>query len=360
MIIDKTTSNSLMIANLIATVLVIAIHYNSKVYIQPAEFGGWNYLFQEFALNGVARISVPFFAMLSGFFIASKLTNKKNYTSILKNRAKTLLLPYLIAAIVIYLASTGIQWAVQHESFQRITTISFIINATLHPVSDQFWFLRDMIILTVLSPLLLNSEKKHFTPIALTFFVLWFINYQPLPLFFGWHLISIETLLFFTLGGVLFEKRNLLSSLIKTNLKNKFFVLFFWLFLLLVRVYLDPELNVWYTQEYNLFHIALYKLAIIFGIISLMQFSIYLSTNKLLIYLSGLTFFVYLFHLLPISYARILTPKIISREYSFYIDYPIVLISIFVSAHFIAKFMPNIFILITGGRTPINALKRQM
>lgn len=347
-----------MVANLIATIMVIAIHYNSKGSIQPSDVKGWNYLFQEFTLNGVARISVPFFAMLSGFFLASKLESWSLYVAMLKNKSKTLFLPYLIASIVILLASTGIKWVVQHDSYQSITTLSFIKNSIFHPVSDQFWFLRDLIILTVISPLLLSHKKIYSLPLVLCLFFLWLINYQPLPIFFDWYLLNIDTLFFFSLGGLVFRQKNVLNNIVYARISFKVTVLFLWVLFLLIRVYLDPTLNVWYTTDYNLTSVLLYKVAILLGITSLIQFSIYLSTNRLLIYLSGLTFFAFLFHLVPLSYVRILTAGIIEPEFYFYIYYPIALIFVFISAHFLAQYTPKIFNIITGGRIPSKALKR--
>ena len=100
--INKPLSYALMIANLIATILVIAIHYRSKVLLTPNTLINYNYLFQEFFTNGVAKISVPFFAMISGFFLVEKLGGKAAYISVLKNKAITLVLPYVIASSVIF------------------------------------------------------------------------------------------------------------------------------------------------------------------------------------------------------------------------------------------------------------------
>lgn len=112
-----------MVVNLISTVLVIAIHYGSKGHIQPAGIGGWNYIFQEFALNGIARIGVPFFALLSGFFLALQLESKKRYIDIIANKAETLLLPYLMASLFIFLVVTAKEWAFQHESHHSLLFI---------------------------------------------------------------------------------------------------------------------------------------------------------------------------------------------------------------------------------------------
>jgi fucose 4-O-acetylase-like acetyltransferase len=96
--IDRKISGTLMSANLIATILVIAIHYGTK----GTEPGTLNYIFQEFLTNGVARIAVPFFALMSGYFMAATL-HKKSYIDVLLNKANSLLIPFLVASVVVLL-----------------------------------------------------------------------------------------------------------------------------------------------------------------------------------------------------------------------------------------------------------------
>ena len=356
--INRDISQGLMIANLIATVLIIAIHYGSKAYIQYTDIRRWNYIFQEFFLNGIARIAVPFFVLISGFFLAQKIKSNHKYTDILLNKAQTLLLPYLIASLMIFLVSTLIKWVTQHDSYQPITLGYFIKGVILQPISSQFWFLRDLIILTTLSPFLLAAKTTYIIPIAFLVGALWVIDYQPFPVLEGWYLLNIETLFFFILGGLLSERKVLLEFIINTSIKNKVVVLFLWLVIVGYRVHIDPRLDVWYVKEYTPISITLYKIAIVLGIVSLLQFSIYLSSNKLLIYLSGLAFFAYLFHFVPLSYFRHITNRLVEYEYSFYINFPIALITVFLMAHLIATFLPRIFALLTGGRTPNKALER--
>ena len=65
--ITKEASISFQIANLIATILVIAIHYNSKHHIDYYDLS-FNFYLQEYITNGIARIAVPFFALSAGIF----------------------------------------------------------------------------------------------------------------------------------------------------------------------------------------------------------------------------------------------------------------------------------------------------
>jgi Acyltransferase family len=347
-----------MVANLIATALVIAIHYGSKTSIQSVEIGEWNYLFQEFTLNGIARIAVPFFALISGFFVAKRLSEKIKRIEFLKIKLTTLLMPYLIASLLIFVCSSGLKYYFQHDSYEPVTITYFIKSVVFHPISIQFWYLRDLLILTFIAVFIMGRNQIYYNSLLALLFLLWIINYQPFPIFFGWYLLNIETFLFFVLGGSLFCRKNILDFIVNASVRNKIMVLFIWVLLLAIRVYIDPTLDVWYTNKYTLGSVIIYKLSILLGICSLIQLSVYLHNNKSAIYLSGLTFFAYLFHLIPLSYFRVVTERLVTDAYAFYLNFPIALLMVFFIAHTVAGNFPKIFAILTGGRDPSKALKR--
>jgi len=351
--IDKELSSSLMIANLLATILVIAGHYNSMRYIDSSEIRGWNYTVQEFVLNGLARMVIPFFAMSSGFFLAGKIRGQKKYLDILLNKAKTLLLPYVIVSFAIYAFARIMQWRPY-----PVTPVNFIVDVVLHPISIQFWFLRDLIILTVISPLLLSTQKVLNAVLVLVLGALWFAHYQPFPIVAGWYLINIETLFFFCLGGLLFEKRSLLESVMKIKLPYKLLIFIAWFALIGLRIYIDPTLDVWYAKKYTYLSLMIHKTAILVGILSLIQFSNLFSSSRFLIYLSGFAFFVYLFHLVPLYDFLQKNNTLLEPQYSCYLNFPLALILVFTIGYVISKILPGFFEFITGGRNPNKMLKR--
>lgn len=351
--ISKETSSSLMIAHLIGIVLVIAGHYSSKRYIPFFEIRGWNYTFLDFAFNGMARMLIPFFAMSSGFFLAAKLRGKEQYIDMLLNKAKTLFLPYVIASFAIYAFLRIMHWRPY-----PITPMNFIMDVILHPISMQFWFLRDLIILIVFSPVLLSSKKKFNRILVLVLGVLWFINYQPFPIVAGWYLLNIETIFFFCLGGLLFEYIPLLESGIKMNLRYKVLIFFAWFILIGLRVYIYPGFDIWYVNRYTLTSLMIYKAANLVGIVALVQFSNLFSSNRFLIYLSGFVFFVYLYHLVPLYDFLHMYNKLLEPKYSFYLNFPIALIVVFAAGYLISKILPGVFEFITGGRDPNKMIKR--
>jgi len=64
----KELYSTFMVVNFVATILIISIHYQSNQMINSNEYFKWNYLIQEIIINGFARVSVPSFALISGFF----------------------------------------------------------------------------------------------------------------------------------------------------------------------------------------------------------------------------------------------------------------------------------------------------
>lgn len=351
--ISGELSRTLMIVNLFGTILVIAAHYNSQRFIPFSEMRGWNYTLQEFTLNGIFRMVIPFFAMSSGFFLAGRFMRKEKYLHVMLNKAKTLLLPYVIASLAIYTFLRIMDWRPY-----PMTPVNFAVDVIFHPISVQFWFLRDLIILTVISPLLLGIPKIIKMMLVPALGVLWFIDYQPFPIFTGWYLLNIETIFFFCLGGLLFEYIPLIDAALKMKLPYKVLIVLAWLILGGIRVYIYPDFNLWYVNHYNFTSLMLYKAVVILAIIPMMQFSSLFASNRVMIYLSGFAFYAYLFHLVPLYDFLSFYNKLTDPEYSFYLNFPFVLTVMFVTGYVISKFLPRFFEFITGGRDPNKMLTR--
>ncbi len=355
--IKKEVSSTLMVANLIAIVLVIAAHYSSKGSIDTSKGYTWNYLFQDFMWNGVAQSTVPFFAMVAGFFLTGKVNNFQNYFKALKIKSRTLLLPYILASTLIFLP-TVLKYILLQKNIVQFSFHSILMCVVLHPISVQFWFIRDLIIIVVISPLILNGGKLYFGAIGVMLSFLWICDIQPFPIFAGWYLINMGVLFFFWLGGLLSRFSNILDSLVKSNVMVKITLLIIWLLIIFIRVYIDPEFDFWYVRNYTIGSLLLYKTALFMGVVSLIQISSLIKNNKTIISLSGFTFFVYLYHLVPLLNFTILTARFIDDRSSFYINFPIATIIVFSIAWFISRYFSNLYSLLTGGRTPNKTIKR--
>ena len=356
--IKKETSSTLMVANLIATVFVIAIHYTSKDAIDISSGYTWNYFFQEFLTNGVSRVAVPFFAIISGFFLTNKIGGFQNYLNILRKKSRTLLIPYIVSSALILLLSIALNSIFFPENVGKLKLYSIARSIFAHPISLQFWFLRDLIILTVISPLILNNKYWYSYVIGALIALLWLLDIQIFPIVAGWYLINISTLFFFWLGGALFRFNSVLNLLIESSTFVKILAHLVWFTLICVRIYLDPGLDVWYVRNYRIESLLLYKIAILIGIICIVQFSSLIKNNKSLISFSGFTFFAFLFHLVPLNFFTLITARIIDEPFAFYVNFPIATIAVFLLAHLTFKYLNWFYTLLTGGRGPEKMLKR--
>jgi len=349
----KEVSKTLMVANLFCTVLVIAIHYGSQAAIDTSNGLNFNYYLQELITNGLARIAVPFFALISGFFFFRKLQGDTCYRTLLREKAKTLLLPYLVASLAIFI-SFGFLKLVFAGGFTYFNSLqAFLLHVTVEPVSVQFWYLRDLLILFLTTPVLIALGRTIQWGALLLSFTFWLCNIQPMPIVGEWYLINSEVLFFFLLGGILFSPKLIEQLITLAQHKN---VIIAWVTLLAIRILLDPTLNVWYDNDFTVLSLLLYKASILVGMVAILGLSKLFIESRFLIELSGLTFFVYLFHLKPLSTVLVgLTPD---KEHSFYLLFPIATVVTFVLAYMMSRLAIPLFRFLTGGRSPHKALSR--
>ena len=181
-------------------VLVIFIHNNGSEVANTAVSGAVRLLFSEI----LARTAVPLFFFLSGYLLFLK---ERSYKEVLKKKSVTLLLPYLLwNGLVVFLFWVG-QTAPYVSAFfndesNRIASYTLYqwgdaflgLNYQGYPAAYQLWFIRDLIVLTILYPVG-KWAVEHWQ--ALTFAVLFGLWIMQWRLFF----FSSEAALFFFLGA---------------------------------------------------------------------------------------------------------------------------------------------------------------
>lgn len=348
--IDSRTSKTFMIANLLCTLLVVIIHYNSLQYINVHSGYNINYYFQQFVTNGLGRSAVPLFALLSGFFISNHITNLASYSLMLKKRFWTILIPYSFASAVIFFSYLLLSSLTKSLDSPEISPQSIIEAILIQPISVQFWYLRDLIVLVIISPLLIYRTTHIRIAFTSILAGLWLLNIQPMPLLADWHIINIETTFFFSLGGLMsLLDRNRIKRLVSGP---ALILIAIWSSLIITRIYLKPDLDTWYQDIDPSLSLITYKISILFGVISIFAIASRLVDYRPLLYLSSLTFFVYLFHLTPLEYFKFITYKIIPSELAFYVNAPVALLTSFLLAHLCSQWFPKLYSIITGNRQP--------
>ena len=176
----------------------------------PNALSEWTQLFIS---QGIARCAVPLFFLFAAFLQAKK---NDRYSVLLKKRAKSLLVPYFIwlglyflyPHFAKYLISiikpallkhpndifthwTALDWL--HKFFGYETGTRKDGDLSLPQLAVQFWFVRDLLILTVLSPFIKAFIKRF----PLFFFALISVLYLlPVQIYF----VRMQALFFYACG----------------------------------------------------------------------------------------------------------------------------------------------------------------
>lgn len=176
-----------------------------------------------FCESGVVPLFL-FFSSLLFFY------SERPYLSSIKNKARCLLVPYFIWLFigVVFRYARGINML--DYSFRNCTTFLFGFPASdgglFHPYLGQFWYIRDLFLLCLISPLIKLCIQK--LPFAYFFFAcLYYVS--GLPLCYEWG----ESLIFFGAGYFCYSRNITFEKFLKIRL---FDLLVVYVFLLVVEM----------------------------------------------------------------------------------------------------------------------------
>lgn len=167
-------SKVIELARFILAILIVVRH---SAYSEIISGGGYNSIIQVFLSHGVSSLAVPTFFLISGYLFFKKLEHWdwNVWLGKMKRRVMTLIVPYLcwnliaLGIISVQLLATGAGlngvWDFWNQNgFVRIfwdcnqvgVSDSYnIIGQHIPggtPIDGPLWFLRDLIVLTLLSP----------------------------------------------------------------------------------------------------------------------------------------------------------------------------------------------------------------
>lgn len=243
---NKYLSDKIKVISLICIVAVVICHS----YMLPPnkeKFYAFD-LFQNIITSSAFRFCLPLFFIISGYLFFFK---PFNYPVQIRKRLRTILGPYLLwslfGASLIYtsLLLPGIS-----EKFNQswhFTIEDFVRHITIDPIQYQFWFLRDLMILALLSPIIYFLGKK--TP-----------NFVILVLALSWvylgdsyiYFVRIDSILFFSSGAFIalnHSKTNLF--LLKFSKSVVFSILTVWLISSILNGYFVTENYSWVVYSHD-------------------------------------------------------------------------------------------------------------
>lgn len=297
---EKIVSEKITIMSLISMIMVIYIHsYNINsidgVLSFQLEniFSIFNIFLQNLIVNGIARVAIPIFFIISGYLFFNQFS-MKSYTQKVLKRFHTLFIPYLFWSFLTVFIYFVLQSIPEVQHFFKNTlivnyTLPELFNITwINPRNFPLWFLRDLMLLVLLSPIIyyfvINYLKLYFIIIL----ILWFII-QP-PTVFSYY--KPEPLFFFSVGAYL-SLLNKEILLVKIN--NKKYILLFIIYILLLLI--KTVIMTFFAINNELIIIILQKFSILVGIIVFwFLLDRYLINNRYLWFLSKFTFIYYVFH----------------------------------------------------------------
>ncbi len=271
-------------------ILVVFLHaYNLKVVNtgQIVFNKSFTFFVEDFFSYGITRIAVPLFFIISGFlFFKNKPSYKVILTQIIK-RFKTLIIPYFLCAflgIIIYFVLQNIPQSKSFFNSKLVSNFTFSdwVNAIfVLPIPYQLWFLRDLIILVFLSPLLLFLLNYLNVWLILLSFTVWMIGLNTT-------FLTGESLFFFITGA--YTAVYLPKVLLIKNNKGNLFIVLWIAFMLLKQIF-----NFFDFSE-NLEFIIL-KISILFGIIAFWHiYDIFHNSFNHFSKFVPYSFFIYLVH----------------------------------------------------------------
>lgn len=194
--IDKYTSDKLKVMSFASIILVLYIH--SGFHDIPGEIQGMktNFYLQEMISSVIGRTAVPMFFMISGMLFFRNINDLGDVLSKMKRRAMMLLVPFLIAGLflpAVYLVMGQLPWTAQFinsdDMFCEVDSVWTVLQSLYLyvPGGDQpwgfhLWFLRDLIIIIALSPILYFARKRLGGGIVVA--ALFCLTYIPVKLSF--------------------------------------------------------------------------------------------------------------------------------------------------------------------------------
>lgn len=307
--------------------------------------------------NELARTAVPLFFLISGIlFFRTPDFNFSIYLSKLKSRIRSLFIPYIFWNLAVFGVQAISQWLFpsmlsgRNKLITNFSSLDFLTmfwnhNHVGEPICYQFWFIRDLIIVVILSPIIYWIIKKIPVTIAIIG-ILWL--WEILPNVIGFKCVSI---FFFSLGGWLGINKEKLYELFGLNVRQTIITMTLYIIIIAFSTLFWKNGN---TIPYNFSH----KIGILIGMIVLFNYVRYFAEQKKIVpnrFLINSSFFIYGYHGITVALVMKTYAKLVPwNEGTIILGY--FLCWIITTAlglflyFFLMKLFPNFGNLITGER----------
>jgi peptidoglycan/LPS O-acetylase OafA/YrhL len=332
-----------------------------EVKVIAGDFGSfqWGWLFstlQNLISNGIARIAVPLFYLISGYLFFINFNGSfSQYRLKLKSRLSTLLIPYLIwnlLAIFILLLLHLLPEVqnILYSSNSRMyldtnwSVIDKIVGLSGYPAAYQFWFIRDLMVVILLAPLIHTIFRKYSSLLIVVTGVLWYLQIWPISI------PSSTTVFFFILGAGMTRGDSLFEVIDKYRKPGAG--------IFITILLLDTYSHGFLINEY------IHRLEILIGCFVVLQMSGVVSENHKinhwLVGLSKYSFFVFAVHEPMLTIIRKFVLSLFEHItplalFSIYLFLPLIVVALSIYLYkFITLLSPKLIGLISGHRLDQN------
>lgn len=287
-------SDKIRLLSFFSIILVLYIHSGFHDYPHEIQGMTFNFKLQEFVSGMLGRCAVPLFFAISGylFFQGVDKEDTQAYAKLwmkIRKRIRTLLVPYLIACLFPAVFYLVLEYIPGVDGFMNTKGLSDNFEKPLlelfcflfwdagngSPYAFQLWFLRDLILIVVLSPLLyMMSKWMGKTVVCGLFFVLSFFSIPILPVY---------GIFWFLLGGFFLDKF--------TNIQSHWIPL---VFLLLSVFEMFFQGSIWDYLQIPIILLGILNFWTLYD--KLVPATFELSKHKHWMIFCSFTFFIYLYH----------------------------------------------------------------
>lgn len=345
--VTKEVSSKIVNMSLWGALLVISIHCGYYV----AESGPCWWVSHIFE-NGYSRIAVPFFFVVSGYFLAGHITERHWWSQETIKRIKSLLVPFFSWAFIYQVVfiplsiyadiRAGRSFGTSITFFKDVNVLEvFGLQWDRWPSTVPLWFLRALFIYILISPLVIAILRRRPKLWLLTLFVSTILlHYSIDPELGGWsgfiyRVFSIRGLMYFSVGMLARIKDIHYRSRKAANMGIGMGIV-----LLVINAILDC-------------HFAEPPIPIIDFAIPCFLYATwyYIPANPLPHFLKGVSFPIYLMHMCVMGYWSVVSKNLdISEDSTRLIAWPLSFVGCIILANLIRRMAPRAFALLFGGR----------
>ena len=302
--------------------------------------------------ENLTQICVPLFFMISGFLFFRNENSSIQYLEKIKKRIKSLLIPYILWCLGIFLLIFVLQQLPGIGNFfpQKFMDMSLkdnFLNAIIYPYNYPFWFIRELLLYVCLTPVIKFLIDKNGLVLPIFLFLLGIITDSFLQL--AVKVIQVYPFFYYVLGCYLGIK--------KLDIKiNKNLTLILGIFYLFINIlFANSSFDMWLSPE-SMALIFLNNFKNLAGCIFVWGFydcMMGLSMPKIPTYYKY-SFFIFALHGIPATMISKITQVIVRDEFLKLILYFASWIALTIISMLIGKFIdkkfPKLYNILVGNR----------